>query len=85
LPFAAVLLERTLRGDAVEMLGSPAGRIALVLLGWASAHHLFAGVRHLLMDVGIGADLGASRKSAVAAIIAALAVAAAAASLALPS
>jgi succinate dehydrogenase / fumarate reductase cytochrome b subunit len=85
LPLGAVLLERSLRSDAgaVEAFESPAGRIGLVLLAWAAAHHVFAGVRHLLMDVGIGAGLDASRRSAHAAIVSALAVAAAAAMLAL--
>lgn len=84
LPFAAVWLERSLRSDsaALEAFQSAAARAGLVLLAWAAAHHLFAGIRHLLMDIGIGAGLGASRRSAYAAIVAALAVGVAAATLA---
>ncbi|WP_420872246.1 succinate dehydrogenase, cytochrome b556 subunit [Cupriavidus necator] len=31
---------------------------------WALAHHLFAGVRHLLSDIDIGSQLTAARRSA---------------------
>jgi len=81
LPFAAVALERSLAEEAafaslVDNLGSPAGRIGLIVVAWASAHHLLAGIRHLLMDIGVGASLAAARASAFAVI--ALAVLAAA-------
>lgn len=81
LPLAVVALERSLVEEAafaslVESLGSPAGRIGLLLLAWASAHHMLAGIRHLLMDIGAGASLAAARVSAFAVI--ALAVLAAA-------
>jgi len=81
-PFAFYALERSLRSEAafgatIELMRSPAGRAVLVLLAWASAHHLFAGIRHLLMDVGVGASLGAARASAYATLGTAAAVAAA--------
>lgn len=83
LPVAVLALERSLSGEAafsafLEKLQSPMGRVALVVLAWASAHHLFAGIRHLLMDVGIGAELPAARASAYAALGAAALVAVAA-------
>ena len=53
-------------------------RAALVALAWASAHHLFAGIRHLLMDIGIGSSLSAGRANAYAVLGAAALVAAAA-------
>ena len=82
LPFVFYALERSLRSEAafgamIEFMRSPAGRAALVVLAWAGAHHLFAGIRHLLMDVGVGASLGAARMSAYATLGAAAAVAAA--------
>ncbi len=88
LPFAVLALQRSLRSDAefallADGLRSPAGRAALVLLAWASAHHVFAGIRHLLMDVGVGASLAAGRASAYAALGTALALGAAAALLAI--
>ena len=47
---------------------------ALALLLATLAFHLFAGVRHLLMDAGIGASLRAGRASAWAVIAAGAAV-----------
>jgi succinate dehydrogenase / fumarate reductase cytochrome b subunit len=39
--------------------------VKLVLIGllWAYFHHLFAGIRHLLLDLDIGTDLAAARLS----------------------
>ena len=45
-------------------------RALAVLLVWAFAHHLFAGVRHLLFDLHAGAELRASRASAWAVLAA---------------
>jgi succinate dehydrogenase / fumarate reductase, cytochrome b subunit len=83
LPVAVLALQRSLRSEAefdslTDALRSPAGRAALVLIAWASAHHVFAGIRHLLMDVGVGASLAAGRASAYAALLAAIAIAGAA-------
>ena len=84
LPFAPFALERSLSGEAgysavLEAARSPLGRVVAVLVAWACAQHLLAGVRHLLSDVGVGASLGASRASAWAVLIAAACVALAAA------
>ena len=88
LPFALLFLERSLRSEEafasfLEAFRSPAGRVGLVIVAWACAHHLFAGIRHLLMDVGVGASLSAGRRSAYAALAAALAIAVATAFVAL--
>jgi len=45
-------------------LESPPSRVAVVVMAWALAHHLFAGVRHLLMDIDVGSRLPAARRSA---------------------
>lgn len=82
LPFAVLTLQRSL-GDEADFIGlastlhSPAGRVGLLVLAWACAHHLFAGIRHLLMDVGVGASLSTSRSSAFAVVGAGIAIAAA--------
>ena len=47
---------------------------AAVLL-WALVHHVLAGVRHLLMDVGVGSELVRARASARMVLIAAPALA----------
>lgn len=79
LPFAVWFLQLSLRSDAISIeTGGFFFRLAALLLAWAAAHHLFAGVRHLLMDVGIGASLPAARASAYAVLIAAAGVALAA-------
>lgn len=43
----------------------PFGRMVLVLLVWALAHHLFAGIRHLLMDLHWGVSHESARNSSV--------------------
>lgn len=53
-------------------------RIAFAVLVAALAYHLLAGVRHLLMDAGIGASLRAGRASAWSVLAAGLAILAAA-------
>lgn len=83
LPLAVLALERSLRAeDAFTSLMQEAqslpGRIVLLVLAWAAGQHLFAGVRHLLMDIGIGSSLAAGRASAYAVLGAAALVAGAA-------
>ncbi|HEX7054262.1 MAG TPA: succinate dehydrogenase, cytochrome b556 subunit [Burkholderiales bacterium] len=68
LPFAALALQRSLEGEAPYFGGWM--RLPAALLAWAAAHHLFAGIRHLLMEAGIGASLPAARRSAYAALVA---------------
>jgi succinate dehydrogenase / fumarate reductase cytochrome b subunit len=87
LPFAVLALQRSLADAAAFVslaatLHSPVGRTGLLILAWVCAHHLFAGIRHLLMDVGVCASLPASRSSAVAVLGAGAAIAAAVAVLA---
>ncbi len=74
LPFAVLALQRSLAADAAFFTLAGWARVPAALLAWVCAHHLFAGIRHLLMDVGIGASLGAARRSAYAALIAAAAI-----------
>jgi succinate dehydrogenase / fumarate reductase cytochrome b subunit len=80
LPFAVLALERSLSLEAgsrvlPEGLQSLGGRAGLALVAWAAAHHLFAGIRHLLMDIGVGSELRAGRASAHAALASAAAIA----------
>lgn len=48
---------------------------AAIVFIWALAHHLFAGTRHLLMDVDVGSLLPAARRSAWMVNVGGLAVA----------
>ncbi len=47
-----------------EILAQPAACAGLILLAWALAHHLFAGVRFLLIDIEVGVGLAHGRRSA---------------------
>ena len=69
LPFFLYVLHLSLdSAQSYEHLTRIAGtglfRVALVAFIWALSHHLLAGVRHLLMDIGIGSHLVEARRSA---------------------
>jgi succinate dehydrogenase / fumarate reductase cytochrome b subunit len=69
IPVLVWLFENSLR-DAEHfqsvraMLDSGAGRLIAVLSSWALCHHLFAGVRFLLLDAHIGVGRSAARAGA---------------------
>lgn len=48
----------------------PLARLFLLLLIWALAHHLFAGLRHLALDVHWGVNLRWARLSSIAVLLA---------------
>lgn len=82
LPMLANALAESLQGperfDALLDAALRSWFSPLLFIGaWALVHHVFAGVRHLLMDVGIGVRLPQARASAfvsiAAGIVAALA------------
>ena len=63
------LLDLSLQGpdgyaQVIAMLGYWPGKGALIVLAWVLAHHLLAGIRHLLSDVDIGSQLPTARRSA---------------------
>jgi len=73
IPFSAYLFSLSLSGSAgyaaVRSLFQQGGvRVLLILLLWALAHHFFAGIRFLLIDIDIGVDLQRGRRTAWAAI-----------------
>lgn len=74
LPAFVAGLEWSIRSEAsyrqlCDMLRTPWARGVVVLLIWALAHHIAAGVRHLLMDAGVGSQLHRARASAGLAIV----------------
>ncbi len=76
LPALALALDRSLQGPAgydglMADLHSPWMAPVVFVLAWAGAHHLLAGIRHLLMDAGLGWRLPVARRSAQAALVAA--------------
>jgi len=54
-----------------ECVAYPPARLFLLFLIWAFAHHFFAGLRHLALDVHWGVDLQRARQSSVAVLLAA--------------
>lgn len=79
IPVLAVLFAEALRGPdgyaaAAAFVDHPLVILVLVVLGWAALHHLFAGIRHLILDLGWGVDRPTARKSAWIALSAALCV-----------
>ncbi|MEP7259565.1 MAG: succinate dehydrogenase, cytochrome b556 subunit [Usitatibacter sp.] len=80
IPFGVYLLDRSLQGpqtyaEVTGLLDGWVFRIAVIASVWALAHHLLAGIRHLLSDIDIGSQLPAARRSAWAVNLAGLIVA----------
>lgn len=68
-PIGVYLLDRSLQNEqgfaqVTGLLGQVAVRVAVALLVWALAHHMLAGVRHLLSDFDVGSPLRVARRSA---------------------
>lgn len=69
IPFGVYLLDQSLRDPqsyvwVTQLFAHSAFKVATLAFIWALAHHLFAGVRHLLSDIDIGSRLPAARRSA---------------------
>lgn len=69
IPFCVYLLDRSLRDPhayirVTQLFTHPAFKVLALAFIWALAHHLLAGVRHLLSDIDIGSSLPAARRSA---------------------
>jgi succinate dehydrogenase / fumarate reductase cytochrome b subunit len=65
IPLLIYLLELSLSSaagytQAIDLLDRPLLRFVSVLLIWAFAHHFYAGIRYLLLDI----DIGVSRNNA---------------------
>ncbi len=68
-PFGIYLLELSLQSPqgyarVVDMFDKWAFKGLAILFVWTLAHHLLAGLRHLLSDIDIGSRLHAARTSA---------------------
>ncbi|KAF0193254.1 MAG: succinate dehydrogenase cytochrome b556 subunit [Gammaproteobacteria bacterium] len=69
IPGLIYLLDLSLHGpagyqQALSILGSGWFRLPAIVLIWAFVHHFFAGIRFLLIDLDIGVDKDAARRSA---------------------
>jgi succinate dehydrogenase / fumarate reductase cytochrome b subunit len=54
--------------------GNPLVKISMLVLLWAYLHHLCAGIRHLFLDIEVGVELRAARRSAFAVFAVSLAL-----------
>jgi len=75
------LLELSLASEsgyaqAGELLRHPIAKVVVIASIWALLHHMCAGVRHLFLDIDVGTNLHAARRSAFAVFIVSLAMAA---------
>jgi len=69
LPFALFLFDQSITSELSferyrDIVTRWPGKVALVILGWAFAHHAVAGIRYLLLDVHVGVTKQGSRTSA---------------------
>lgn len=75
IPFFAYLLQLSIdseRGfrEASLLMDDMLVKLALFCLIWSLLHHLFAGIRYLLIDMDVGVERPAARASAMMVIIA---------------
>lgn len=68
-PFAVWALQASLESpesfaQVKEVLTTGVGRAVLLLALWMLVQHLYTGIRHLLIDIDIGVELYAARRSA---------------------
>ena len=69
IPLLVYLFDLSLRNEqafqtVLDLLASTPARLVGVLLIWMLAHHFFAGVRFLLLDMDRGVEKSVARKSA---------------------
>lgn len=69
IPFSVYVLDLSLQcpqgyAQVIAWFDKFAFRVTAIILVWALAHHLLAGVRHLLSDIDVGSQLPAARRSA---------------------
>jgi succinate dehydrogenase / fumarate reductase cytochrome b subunit len=77
IPVLLYLLGLSLSGEAgfsqsAAIIQSLIFKLFAVLVIWALMHHLFAGIRYLLLDLDIGIDLPQARTSAIVVFISGL-------------
>ena len=70
--FAQALASPVGFAASAAFLGHPLVQLVLVVMAWALLHHLIAGVRYLVIDLGLGVDRPTARGTAWTALTAAL-------------
>jgi len=74
LPFLLYLFESSLLSEISfekfrSAVAHPLAKLFILLLIWAYLHHFCAGIRHLVMDLGLGLDKGPSKTSALVVLV----------------
>lgn len=74
LPIALYILSTTLASQEgydrwATLFGRPGVKLIVIGAAWAYAHHFFAGIRFLLLDLHIGIDKAPARASARAVLV----------------
>ena len=69
IPFGVAILDQSLQGPEsytrlISLFDQWVFKASAIVLIWALAYHLLAGIRHLLSDIDIGSLLPAARRSA---------------------
>ncbi len=69
IPLVIYLFEQSLHSAqdfsaVISLLNSMPGKLAAVVMLWALLHHLFAGIRYLLLDVRLGMSRDGARRGA---------------------
>jgi succinate dehydrogenase / fumarate reductase cytochrome b subunit len=69
IPFSVYVLDLSLQGpqcyaQVIGLFDNWGFRTVVIVSVWVLAHHLLAGIRHLLSDIDIGSQLPAARRSA---------------------
>ena len=77
LPLLLWLLDNSLHSRSSfarfqSWISTPLMKLILIGLIWAFLHHLFAGLRHIAMDLDFGVDLHAGRATAKLVLVASL-------------
>ena len=73
IPLLIWTLDNSLQGpqqyqQVATLYDLPLMKLLLLLLVWAGAHHFFAGIRFLFIDINWGVDLATARRTASMAI-----------------
>ena len=74
LPIALYILHSTVGSQEgyarwAAFFAQPAVKLIVIGAAWAYAHHFFAGIRYLLLDLHIGIDKMPARASAIAVLV----------------
>jgi succinate dehydrogenase / fumarate reductase cytochrome b subunit len=79
IPIAIYIFDLSLTSEpgfakSMQLLQQPVAQLFLLILVWAFAHHLLAGIRYLCLDFDIGIERTSSKISAFIVIISELSI-----------